>query len=281
MAEKKSNGPGILGIFGILVGLGVLLVALISVPNTLFDLHLALKVGGSRTKLPDSWGTVGAVAGMGGLILVLSAFGTFVMNAFRNAKGRPLVRVAILVGAAVTLTIFGRAVQVLALTMSYGSMLAYYATYEDVSALKGALASPQDAEDLDAAVSRAAQYDNEAALALLLDARGDLRAATKPEDRRRCLLTNRSTAFVKVALDHGVTPATCPNSEDLIWQDVKFNETDAETAQTVALLLAKGWSATVTPEPGDKDALTMAKEKAWPLTAAALAPRAELPPATP
>lgn len=50
---------------------------------------------------------------------------------------------------------------------------------------------------------RAAQYDNEGALALLLAAGADMRDESRPVERRRCALVGRSFEFTRVALDTG------------------------------------------------------------------------------
>ncbi|MES2639370.1 MAG: hypothetical protein V4850_07790 [Myxococcota bacterium] len=145
---------------------------------------------------------------------------------------------------------------------------AYY-TYEDVSALRAELSDAPDRADLDQAVSRAAQYDNEAALALLLDAGADLRAESLPVERRQCAIVGQSLAFVRVAFAHGVTPATCPNGENAIWEAVKWGkEDDAASAELVVLLRAAGWSAAATGD--EQTPVQIATAKGWPATAAAL-----------
>lgn len=268
-APVPASGPGILALFGVLIGAGCLLVGAISVPNTLFDLDLALRVGGSRTALPDSWDAVAGLVAVGVALIVLSLFGSWVIGRFQAAAGRPLLRVGIVVSAVTLLLVVGRGVQVLALTQTYGSMLAYYATYEDVSALQAELVDAPDRDDLDQAVDRAAQYDNEAALALLLDAGADLRAESMPPEHRRCAIVGRSLAFVRVAFAHGVTPATCPNGETAIWEAVKWGtEEDAATAELVVLLRAAGWSPTATGD--EQTPAQIAAAKGWTATVRAL-----------
>jgi hypothetical protein len=154
-------------------------------------------------------------------------------------------------------------------------MLAYYATDGALDDLKSELAKGPDPEALDSAVSRAGQYNNAAALALLMDAGADMRDQSRPEERPPCALMGRSHDFVKKAIDHGVKPETCPNGETAIWEAVRFGDNDAEVARTVALLSAAGWSPSATPEYDKKTPKDLATEKKWSATLQALeaAPR--------
>lgn len=270
MNEKKKSEMGILALLGVLIGGGCLVIAALGVINTAFDLDLALRVSGSRMALPDSYDVVGGVAAVGVLLIGLSLFGSLVARKFAEAKGKPLVRLGILAGAIALLVVVGRGLQVLALVSTYGSMLAYYATDGDLEDVKAELAKGPSREALDAAVSRAAQYDNEAALALLLEAGADLRDETSPEEFRRCALLGKSPEFIQTALDHGVKADACPRGETAIWEAVRHGSEDAEVARSVTLLLGAGWSAAATPEYDKTTALEIAREKKWTQTLAAL-----------
>jgi hypothetical protein len=63
------------------------------------------------------------------------------------------------------------------------------------------------------------------------------------------LLSGVGPGFVQVALEHGVRPDSCPDSEALIWRAVDQRRDDATTAKIVELLAEAGWSTTATPEP--------------------------------
>ncbi len=270
--KPRQSERGLLGVLALLIGGGCVLVALIGAINTAFDLDLAFRVFGSTsTPLPSSYGEVGGLAAVGALIIGGTLFGGLVKRRFIAAKGRPLVRIGILLGALGLITLAGRGLYLVAIHSTYGSMLAYYATDEDTDALEDELADGPSREDLDNAVKRAAQYDNHRALALLLSAGADLRDSTTPADRRGCALEGRGYLFVKTAIDHGVTPDSCPDSDAAIWSAVRFGRDDAEVAKIVTLLLRAGWSASATPShsPG-RTARQLSEQKRWPLTTAAL-----------
>lgn len=253
-----------------MVGGGCLLVALISVFNTAFNLKLALKVSGSKTALPSTYEEVAGLAAAGILLIGLTLFGGLVSRKFKEAKGRPLVRVGILVGAVGLLVLVFRGLQILALVNTYGSMLAYYATDGDLADVKAELAKKPDREALDEAVHRAGQYNNARALALLLEAGADMRDSSRPPERRSCALMERSYDFVKTALDHGVRPDSCPDSTTAVWSTVRHGRDDAEVARTVTLLIGAGWSATPTPKYDRSSAKALAAKNNWPQTLAAL-----------
>jgi hypothetical protein len=268
--ENKAEG-GIFGILCLAVGGGCLVVAAISAINVMGHLDLALSVYGTETALPNSWEGVAGLAAAGVLIVGLTMFGGLVRRKFAAAKGRPLVRAAILAAAFGLLALVFRGLQVLALTHTYGSMLAYYATDGDLGDVKAELAKGPDTAALDAAVSRAAQYDNEAALALLLAAGADMRDSSRPAERRRCALVGKSAGFIKTALDHGVRPDACPGGETAIWEAVRFGQDDAEVARTVTLLRGAGWSPTAVPGHDKQSPAEHAAAKKWTQTQAALA----------
>jgi len=269
MPESKSE-RGIFATIGLFVGGGCLLIALVSVVNTAFDLDLALEVSGSSTPLPDSWDAVVGLGIVGLLIVALSLFGSFVAGRFAAAKGKPLARLGIVALALVFLAVIGRGLQILALVSTYGSMLAYYATDGDLDDVRAELAKGPDREALDNAVSRAAQYDNAAALGLLLEAGADMRDETSPPEFRRCALVGEGYEFVKVALEHGVGPESCANGEAAVWEVVRFSESDGEAAKVAGLLLEAGWSATTSPDHDERTSAQLAAEKDWTETAAVL-----------
>lgn len=266
----ERAGLGLFGIIVVLVGAGCLVVALLGVVNTAFALKLALSVSGTSTPLPDSYEEVTGLVAVGVLLIGLALFGGLVSRKFAAAKGRPLLRLAIVVGALGLLAVIGRGLQIVALKQTYGSMLAYYATDGDLEDVAAELAKGPDREALDHAVSRAAQYNNAGALALLLAAGADMRDASRPEAHRRCALIGRSFEFVKVAIDHGVTPASCAKGEAAVYEAVNYGDSDAEAARIVALLIAAGWSPTAGPEHVDGTPAQLAAKKQWPQTVAAL-----------
>ncbi|MDC3981746.1 hypothetical protein [Polyangium jinanense] len=271
MAESKtSSDVGIVGLLGILIGGACVLVALVGVLNTAFDLNLALSVSGTSTPLPKHWDEVFGVAAAGVLIMALTVFGGFVRRKFTEAKGKPLLRVGILLGAFALLVMAGRGLQIVALTMTYGSMLAYYSTDGDLDDVKAELAGKPDRAALDQAVDRAAQYNNAPALALLLEAGADMRGSTLPEAQRRCALVGKSYEFIKTAIDHGIKPDACPRGEIAVWEAVKFAKSDDEAAKNVTLLLGGGWSASATPDYDKRSPKKIAAEKKWSKTLQAL-----------
>ncbi|PCC69144.1 hypothetical protein SAMN02745121_05791 [Nannocystis exedens] len=270
MADGRQE-TGILATLALLIGGGCLLVALLSAINVAFALELKLQVYGTDTALPRDWDGVVGLAAVGVLIAGLTLFGGLVRRKFAAAKGRPLVRAGILAGAALLLAAAFRGLQILALTHTYGSMLAYYATDGDLDDVRAELAKGPDRAALDQAVGRAAQYDNHESLALLLAAGADMRDSTRAPSHRRCALVGRSLAFVRTALAHGVTPDACPNGETAVWEAVQRGTSDAEAAEIVALLVAAGWSATATPSHDRRTAAEIAAAKQWTRTSAALA----------
>lgn len=270
MSEPLSSRIGVFAGIGILVGLGCLVIALISVFNTAFDLDLALGVSGTKTALPNSYDAVAGLAGVGVLLIALSLFGSAVLNKFADARGKPLLRVGIIVGALALLGIVGRGLQIVFLTATYGSMLAYYATDGDLDDVRAELAKGPSRADLDEAVSRAAQYDNAAALALLLEAGADFKGESAPPEQRRCYLVGASAEFIETALAHGVTAATCPGGDAAIWEAVRFGDSDEATARAVTLLRGAGWSTTATPEYDARSPASLAGEKKWAQTLSAL-----------
>ena len=269
---EKQQQPefGIMTILGVLIGGGCLVVALLGIVNTVFSLKLALRFYGSRTPLPDSYESTAGIAAVGVLIIGLTLFGGFVRSRFAAAKGRPLLRIGIVVGALALLGFAGRGVQLVALKSTYGSMLAYYATDGDLADVRSELAKHPEREALDEAVFRAAQYNNAPALALLLEAGADMRGLSRPEHQRYCPLVGRSAAFIKVAVEHGVKADACPNGDNAIWEAVNFGKDDAETAQTVTLLRGAGFSATAKPEHTKQNAAAVAAKKKWTQTVQAL-----------
>ncbi len=266
-SSSNKSGLGMLGIFGVLMGGGCLLFAVLGLVNTALGWHLVLRVSGAEVEIPDDYEICVGLIAVGVLFIGFSLFGSFVIARFKEAKGKPAVRVAIVVGAVGLLVLAGRGLQIFALINTYGSMLAYYATDGDLEDVQAELAKGPTPEHLDAAVSRAAQYDNYQALELLLDAGADLRDASSPPEHRHCVLEGVGPGFVQVAIDHGVRPDSCPNSEALIWQVVRQHRDDATTAKVVELLAAAGWSRTAVPKEKDKPALEIAERDGLTATA--------------
>lgn len=253
-----------------LIGGACMLVAIVGIFNTAFNLHLALGSYGSSTPLPNSYDEVAGLFAVGLIIVILSAFGSFVLTKFKEAKGKPLVRVGIIAGALLLLGLAGRGVQVLALKSTYGSMLAYYATDGDLDDVKAEIEKKPSKEDLDEAVSRAAQYDNVPALKLLLAAGADMKQSSKPENRRFCPFFGKSYEFVKTALDHGVKQDGCPKGELAVYEAVNGGKNDAEAEKVVKLLVGAGFSTTAKPDYARENPLQLANSKKWPLTVKAL-----------
>lgn len=270
MTTGKKWEIGVFGGICMLIGAGCVLISLVSAINTMFDLHLALGAHGTSTALPNSWDGVIGLFAAGLLIVILSVFGSFVLAKFAEAKGKPLVRIGILAGALTLLGLAFRGLQVVALTMTYGSMLAYYATDGDLDDVKSELAKKPTKEHLDEAVSRAAQYNNAASLKLLLEAGADMQQSTKPEDRRRCPLLGGNYEFTKMALDHGVTMDSCPHGDEAVYVAVNDSKSDEEAEKLVKLLAGAGFSTTAKPEYSRQNPLQLANSKKWPQTVKAL-----------
>jgi hypothetical protein len=262
-----------IGVFGgicMLIGGVCVLVSIVSAFNTMFNLRLALGSYGTSTPLPNSWDGVIGLFAAGVLIVGLSAFGSFVGTKFSEAKGKPLVRIGIIAGAVALLGLAFRGLQVVALTMTYGSMLAYYATDGDLDDVKSELAKKPPKEDLDNAIDRAAQYNNVPALKLLLEAGADMQQSTQVGPRRRCPLFGRSYEFVKTAIDHGVKMDTCPNGELAVYEAISSAKNDAEAEKIVKLLVSAGFSTTAKPDYAQQNPLEFANSKKWPQTVKAL-----------
>ena len=208
---------------------------------------------------------------MGVLLIGLSYFGSFVTGKFKDAKGKPLVRVGILAGAFGLLFLVGRGLQVMALVSTYGSMLAYYATDGDLEDVKAELEKEPSPEDLDAAVGRAAQYDNVEALKLLLAAGANLNDETGDPEYRSCILGNGdlSLDFVKVALDAGTTAQTCPKPEEVVYRVVSSSD-DAPAAAKIPLLVAAGFPVDTHPDYTEETPLAAAQKENKSATVAAL-----------
>ncbi|MCA9526538.1 MAG: hypothetical protein KC549_09625 [Myxococcales bacterium] len=268
--QKTGSSMGLMGMFGVLMGAGCFLFAGLGFLNTAFDWELVLRISGARVEIPDSYDVCYGLLAAGAVFIGLTFFGGAVKRKFKEAKGRPMTRVLILLGAAGLLAAIFRAVQIIALVNTYGSMLAYYATDGDLEDVKKELAKGATAEDLDRAVGRAAQYDNHEALALLLAAGADFTQKTRPEGERRCMLAGTGPAFIKLALAHGVTPATCPDSADLLWYVVREGKDDAALAEVVTLLRGAGWTPVAPEYAGKQSVAGLAKQHNLPLTAAAL-----------
>ncbi|MEZ4444444.1 MAG: hypothetical protein R3B72_35550 [Polyangiaceae bacterium] len=275
MQEKAGGKRGILATIGLLFGVVTLGVAGLGAINTAFDLHLAISTYGASTPLPDSWEIVLGVAAVGVLILALTFFGSTVARIFRAAKGRPLVRIGIVLGALVLLVLAGRGLQMAALVSTYGSMLAYYCTDEGtVEDVKEELAKGPAPEALDRCLYRTAQWGRTDLLEVVVKAGADFRDASSPEAERFCVLRGAGVdaAYVAKAAALGATPESCSKSEDLVHYRVSASSQrdDDETAAIVTALVGAGWSATSHPDFSEETPLELARNKKMPKTVAAL-----------
>ncbi len=266
-----AGGMGWLALLGLMMGGGCWLFALLGAINTGVGGGWKVRIKGTLVELPDDWEIVSALGIVGALFIALTLFGRLVSARFRRAEGRRGQRVVIVAGALALLGAVSFALHRVAVLSTYGSMLAYYATDGALDDVKAELAKGPAREALDRAVSRAAQYDNHEALALLLGAGADLRQETSPEAHRRCVLGARvGPEFVAVAVEHGVTPGTCPKSDDLVWRVVQGGRSDAEVARVVELLLEAGWSGAEKPEHSQETAAELARRRNFSTTAATL-----------
>lgn len=270
-AETKHE-LGLFAGFWLLVGLGCLGVTALSVINTAFDLNLAIGTrGSSGTALPKHWGEVGGLAAASVLIIGLSLFGSKVANLFRDAKGKPALRAGIILGALALLAMVGRGLQIVALTATYGSMLAYYCT--DVGSIEDVQDELEGAtpEALDACLGRTAQWDRADLLETVIGAGANFEDETS--EHRRCVLSSDvSIEYITKAIELGATPGSCGDTLAVIQNKVRAARpgSDEQTAKIVQVLLDAGWPADAKEEEGDKSALDYAREDALTATAAVL-----------
>lgn len=249
--------------FGMMVGVVGLGVCALSALAIVMEWEIEL----AGTALPDDWSSLLGLLAACGLICILSLYGAFMRGKFQAAKGKPMVRVAILVIGLGLLVLAFRGIQIVALTGTYGSMLAYYATDGDLEDVAAELAKNPKPEDMRRAMSRAAQYNNTAAFKLLI-------AAGAAKEKPYCGVsdTDLDLEFIKLALASGATAKACPDSPDAISRLVRFGDDDAKVAERVTLLRAAGWDPRGVPADDDqaKLAIDYAKHKKWPKTIAAL-----------
>jgi len=272
---ETKREMGLFAVVWLLVGLGCLAVSALSAVNTAFNLNLALGArGGSATPLPSHWGEVAGLTAASVLLIGLSLFGSKVANMFRDAKGKPMQRVGILVGALVLLIAVGRGLQIVALTSTYGSMLAYYCT--DVGSIEDVedeLTHEPSPEALDRCLSRTAQWDRHDLLETVIGAGANfLDESSEPEFRSCVLGSDVSLEYITKAIELGATPATCASSEALIQDKVRRVQPgdDEKTAAIVQELLDAGWSAEAKDEDNPKSALELAREDQLEATLAVL-----------
>jgi hypothetical protein len=271
MTEDKTKWVqfGWLSGFGMLITVVGLGVAALSALGVIFGFQLSI----GDAPLPNDWESVIMTTIAIGLIGLLSVYGAFMKTRFKAAKGKPAVRLGLVVIGLGLLFLAFLGLQRLALVSTYGSMLAYYATDGDLEDVKAELAKNPKPEHLAEGVSRAAQYGNVEALKLLLAAGADFSdIGAAKEEYRSCALGGSKVGieFVKVALAHGAKPDNCPNSQDLIYDKVRQRRDDAETAQIVTALRGAGWSPLIKPDYSKRTALEVAKEKKLTATIAAL-----------
>ncbi|WP_146157253.1 hypothetical protein [Enhygromyxa salina] len=271
--SKPKREMGAVGMISMLIGFAILAVTVLSAANTAFDLNLALGSHGATSPLPNNWEAVIGLGAAGVLWIALTYFGSTVVGMFKDAKGNTGKRVGVIVGALVLLVVAGRGLQVVALTWSYGSMLAYYCTdvgtIEDVQdELEGA--TP---EALDACLGRTSQWDRADLLEVVIGAGATFEDATTEPEFRYCVLSGDvSLEYVEKAVALGATPQNCPKSESLIQAKVSgTSDQDDETmAKIVAALLAAGWSADAVSEFDPVKAVEHAKQRNQPATLAVL-----------
>ncbi len=272
---SRRHEMGIFATICLLIGLALLGVTVLSALNTAFGWNLALGVSGTTTPLPKHWDAVIGLGAVSILIIALTYFGSTVARMYRQAQGKPLVRVGIIGGALLLLVAAGRGLQIMALVSTYGSMLAYYCTDEGTLAdVEGELAKGPSPEALDRCLGRTAQWDRHDLLDVVIGAGANFKDESSEPEFRSCVLNNDvSVAYFERATALGATPETCPNSEDLIASVVSRAraEDDEETAKKVALLVAAGWRADVPGEFSKKTAAQEAEENQLPKTLAALA----------
>ena len=269
MNQTTSDRPpkrqmGVLAGIVTLIGVVLLGVTCLSAVNTAFGWRLSIGAHGAATALPTSWDAVAGLGAAGVLLIGLAGFGSRVSGLYADAKGRPLLRVLIIAAAIGLLVLTFRGLQIVALTQTYGSMLAYYCTDEGtLEDVERELASQPSAQALDACVRRSAQWNRADVLAPVFAAGGDFMMASGAEGSfRSCVLGyDVDIEYVETALRLGVTPATCAHSEHVIFARVRGAAVadDASVAHIVETLLAAGWSPHSTNEEGDQTALELAE----------------------
>lgn len=250
-AKPEKSGMGILGMFGVLIGLGCFAFVVLGALNTAFNWRLVLKFRSADIPVPNSWDVVFGLAAAGALFIGLSFFGSYVAGKFRAAKGKPLVRVGILLSAAGLLYLAFRGLQVVALTGTYGSMLAYYCTDGDLDDVKSELAKGATPEALAASVGRAAQYGNTEALKLLIAAGARFDTPRADGERQFCDFDSAKTSpeFIEVALTGGARPDACRGGEWMVFEMVRQGGDDAILSKKIEIMLKGGWSQDQIP-PG-------------------------------
>ncbi|MGB1276683.1 MAG: hypothetical protein ACPG77_13120, partial [Nannocystaceae bacterium] len=244
------------------VGLAGLALTALSALNTAFGWKLALGTRGATTPLPRYWDSVFGLGAASILIIGLTYFGSTVTGMYQNAKGKPFARMGILLGALVLLVVAGRGLQVVALTSTYGSMLAYYCTDEGtVSDVLSELEDDPSPESLDNCMGRTAQWDRHDLLTHVVGAGANFMDETS--DYRSCVLASDvSLEYIETAISLGASPTTCVNSERLIVDKVRraSADEDEQVATIVAVLLKAGWTTEATSEFNNTTAEQEAKK---------------------
>lgn len=270
--EKAKRKMGLFAGLVMLVGSGLLAVTGLGVVNTLFDLNLALGTAGSTTALPKRWDAVIGLGCTSLLVMGISYFGSTGAHMFAEAKGKPMVRAGIVVGALVLLVGTGRGLQIVALTTTYGSMLAYYCTDEgSIDDVKKELADKPSPQALDGCLGRTAQWDRAELLPLVIYAGATFEDKTSKYPR--CVLKNRvSQAYVDKAIALGASPKNCPRTTVLIHQKVSRAKAsdDAKLVKIVKSLLQGGWSASNKPKHSKQTTIQIARRRKFRQTLAVL-----------
>lgn len=243
-AKPRRSRLGPFGYLGVVMGLGCFAFVVLGGLNTIFNWNLVLRFKGSEIPIPDSWDVVLGLAAVGTIFIAITYFGNFVIGKFKAAKGKPLVRVGILLAAFGLLFVAGRGLQVMALTGTYGSMLAYYCTDGDLDDVKAELAKGATPEELKRSLRRASDYGNTEALKLLVAAGAKYESGQPNDDRDFCGFDSDkvSAEFIEVSVSGGAQPDSCRDGEWLIFDLVRRGGDDAALAKKVAVLLEHGWS---------------------------------------
>lgn len=252
----------------LIAGLGVLALLLLGLLTLFIESGFSLSGAGLGPELRVA--TYVATVGVALLLGALVAFLTLL--AVEALPDRLVLRALVCTLGLVAAASVVHASRLVVLKTRYGSLLAYYAATGDLPGLREELADEPTAEALARALGRAARKGNTGALPLLLAAGADFQTAGSGELRTECLLSNRRVGleFVEIALAHGVTPATCANSEALIWFKVSSGRQDAPTAEMVRRLRAAGWSPDSRPDGADESSAQLADARGFAATLAAL-----------
>lgn len=168
MSNSQSWKLGMTARIGIMVGVGLLMVTMISLFSIYTGKNLSLRIYGTSTALPTGLDECYLMGASGIIILAGSIFSSFMWHKIKikqTIQGKLLLLIsslAIVIG-------LGRAIQLQVLKASYGSMAAWYAADNQYELLKVELEKGQTEDVLDDVMYRALQYKNAKIFALALD----------------------------------------------------------------------------------------------------------------